>query len=179
MEKTGKMMFISFLVTLILLFGGFWGYQQYLIKKPIIAFLEKQQEVQLHDIHVSPSKVQLNLKVANLEQDFLIRKYPDLLTELKQKAKGKPLQVHLADHPNERLNLAWNQMVFGIREGIALQTYTLIPQTVKKWADENGIQYCLNIDEKSVYIMLRDGDDFLIRIVPVNMQTQKGGELFD
>lgn len=179
MQKSRKMMVVSFLVTLILLFGGFWGYQQVLIKKPMVAFLEGQQEVQLADIHVNPSKVEISLTVVNPGQDFFIRIYPDLITGLKQKAKGKMLQVHLSDHPNERLQSAWDQMVFGIREGIARQTYSQIPETVKKWADKNEVQYRLKMDEESVYIMLRDGDNFLIRTVPIEIQKQKGGELFD
>lgn len=176
MHKSGKTMVISFLVTLVLLFGGFWGYQQVLIKKPIVAFLAGQQEVQLADIHVNPSKVDINLTVANPGQDFFIRKYPDLLTGLKQKANGKTLQVHLSDQPNDRLQTAWDQMAFGIREGIARQTYSQIPETVKKWADKNEVEYHLKMDEESVYIMLRDGDHFLIRTIEI--QEQRGGEIF-
>ncbi len=178
MQKSRKTMVISFLVTLVLLFGGFVGYQQIMIKEPIVAFLEDRQEVQLADIHVTPAEVEISLNIKNPEQDFFIRKYPDLLTSLKKKAKGKTLQIHLIDQPNERLHKAWEQMVFSIREGIEKQTYSQIPETVKQWADKNGVQYRLKMDEESVYVMLCDGDKFLVRVIPVKIQKQKGGELF-
>ncbi|MGA8942479.1 MAG: hypothetical protein WB502_07140 [Thermoactinomyces sp.] len=178
MFKSVKMVVISFLVTLILMFGGFWGYQQVMIKKPIVSFLEDQQELRLQYIHVNPSRVEVGLTVSDSGCDGFIQKYPELVNRLKGKAKGKQLQVHLTDRPNKRLQTAWDQMAFGIREGIANQTYSQIPEAAKKWAEKYGVRYFLKMDEESVYIILCDGDHFLIRTVPVKTQKQKGGGVF-
>ena len=82
------------------------------------------------------------------------------------------------DRPNEKLILAWDQMVFGIREGIETKKYTEIPETIKKWADQYHIAYGVKMDKESVYILLYDGDHYLTRVLPAD-SPQKGGKGLD
>ena len=82
------------------------------------------------------------------------------------------------DRPNEKLLVAWDQMIFGIREGLETQKYTEIPETIGKWADQYHLGYGVKMNEDAVYILLYDGDHYLTRVMHVN-SAQKGGDSVD
>lgn len=173
-----KIIIISCLVTLILLFGGFWGYQELMVKRPVESMIEEQPEIKLRKMNVYPSDIEIQLEIIRPDQKVFTRHVPDLLNRIKEKNKGRSLHVKWEDRPNEKLLMAWDQMIFGIREGIETQKYTEIPETIKKWAEQYRLGYGIKMNQDSVYILLYDGNHYLARVLPLD-SLKKGGEGFD
>jgi hypothetical protein len=176
--KNKKIIFISCLVTLVLLFGGFWGYQELLVKRPVVSMIEKQTGMMLRNIDVYPSDIEIELEMNRPDQKVFTRKAPDLIRRIQEKNKHRSLHVKWKDRPNEKLLVAWDQMIFGIREGLETQKYTEIPETIGKWADKYDLGYGVKMNEDAVYILLYDGDHYLTRVMHVK-SAQKGGDNVD
>ena len=85
-----KIIFISCLVTLILLFGGFWGYQELMVKKPVVSMIEEQSGIKLQKMDVYPSDIQIQLELTRPNQESFTRNVPDLLNRIKEK-KQRPV----------------------------------------------------------------------------------------
>ncbi|SMO43443.1 hypothetical protein [Melghirimyces algeriensis] len=187
----------TLLISLIVLFGGFYAFQWFTVEQPIRQMVKEAPHLQLQDIFVQPNKVTLTLKPD--EKYSLAKDYPFLRRKMASLAGDRTMDVRLIDAPNPALNEAWNQMVFGVKEGLAHRRYTMIRETVNKiateeniwspynvrartahqryiWVRENvnkvateeSIRYKLSIDDSFVYIELHQGDRFLYKVLPLH-----------
>lgn len=83
--KNKKIIFISCLVTLVLLFGGFWGYRELLVKRPVVSMIEKQPGMTIRKIDVYPSDIEIELEMTRPDQKVFTREVPDLIHRIQEK----------------------------------------------------------------------------------------------
>lgn len=165
MTKQIKIVTISLVVTLIVLFGGYQGYQYIKIKKPLIDTIEAQRDITITKVEMEPdgAEVQLNVDPA---YDF-INKFPELSVQLDKKlGKGK-WHVTFTNPPTPKLERSWQEMVFGVKEGLETGKYTLIQSTVKQSSLKYKLVYQLYIDDQYTYLSLRDGNKTWYQILPI------------
>jgi hypothetical protein len=157
---------LTLFVTLLILFGGFFGYQRWEVELPIRQAVAKNAHVKLQQLAVQPDRVTIHLKT---EAGFsLTRDYVDLRKSISQLAGNRKLHLVVHDRPAPALNDAWDEMVFGIEEGIAHQRYTRIPQAVKQAAKPRNIRYRVTMDDQFLYVELRRDQYWLYRVLPLN-----------
>ncbi|MFC4078035.1 hypothetical protein [Salinithrix halophila] len=157
---------VSLVVSLFLLFGGYFAYQKFQIESPMEKAISQTSHIRDYSLQIQPEKITVRLMAKpsfSLQQDYipLRRKLTDL-------ADDRKLSLKLEDKAGGELKEAWNRMNFGVKEGIALQRYTQIPQAVSKEADTKGIRSHVMMDDRYLYIELRQGNQWLYRVLPLH-----------
>lgn len=157
---------ISLFVTLLLLFGGFFGYQWYFVQRPLESLIASTPHVTDKKIELQPTQVKIEIVT---DQPFsLTSDYPTLREQIEERIGKRKLEFKLVDKPSKEMETAWNQMAFGVKEGIAQKHYTQIPKTVQEVADPMQIQYDVKMDDQYVYIKLYKEDRFMYQVLPLH-----------
>ncbi|MBA4495144.1 hypothetical protein ACFO25_10140 [Paenactinomyces guangxiensis] len=166
MKAQANVTVISLFVTLFVLFGSFFGYQWWFVKKPLESVIKSSPHVTLKQMKVQPAEVKIVLKA---DPEFkLVSDYDPLRKKLKQISGNRNLELQVMDDPGPELKNAWNEMVFGVEEGIAGKQYTKIPQTVAKVAKDRQIGYKTKMDDDFIYIELYKKDRFMYQVLPLH-----------
>ncbi|MFD1426124.1 hypothetical protein [Kroppenstedtia sanguinis] len=158
-------------ISLLILFGGYFGFQWFQVEKPIRDTVQQTDHVKLEKIQVSPERIVIQLRPDDrflLASDFI-----PLREEIQTYGGDRKLEIQFSDRPDSALTEAWNQMVFGVREGMSHGQYTLIPQAVKQVAEKEGIQYRLGMDKKFVYVELHRGGHYLYQVLPLHQPERE------
>ncbi|SEN29680.1 hypothetical protein [Lihuaxuella thermophila] len=166
MNLQAKTAVISLFVTLGILFGGLLGYQYWFVQKPLEHAVRSTPHVQIKQLTIQHDRVKLVLAT---DREFsLASHYGELLEEIAPIVGKRQLELELLDHPGEELEAAWNEMAFGVREGIDIQRYSQIPQSVAQVAKARNIQYRTKMDDRFVYIELRQKDRYMYQVLPLH-----------
>ncbi|QKG84383.1 hypothetical protein GXN76_07760 [Kroppenstedtia pulmonis] len=176
MKKRWPIAALALVTSLFLLFGGFWGYQYFQIEKPIRQLIDQDPHLSFGEISVQPDLVIVELQPS---KDFsLIDDYVPLREKLKKFSQSRKLKVALRDNPDLLLKKSWNEMVFGVEEGMALHHYQSIPKSVERVSKSRGIDYDLGIDGSFILIELRHKKQRLYKVLPLN-QSESGVKVND
>ncbi len=172
---------VSLLVTLLLLFTGFYVYQSIYIKGAIEDEIVAKPQLTIGKLEIDRQEVRLDLKIG---KDFSINSdYYPLRQAIQSHIGKRELSIQLVDQPNEVLTNLWNELNFTVREGIEQRRYTKVLDTVKEMAKKRKISYQVHLDEHYLYVGLQDGENFLVRVIPLQVKVaslnKTGGEVKD
>ncbi|SDX18807.1 hypothetical protein SAMN05444487_111137 [Marininema mesophilum] len=168
MQNRWPMIAASLVVSLLLLFGGFFVYQKLQIENPMEETLAKTSHIQKYMLDASPNEITVRLIPS---RDFSLSKdYIPLRKKLSKFTRGRELSILIKHQSEGELLESWNRINFGIQEGIALKRYTKIPQTVSKEAKASQINAKVFMDKSHVYIELKKDNQRLYRVLPLNKQ---------
>lgn len=157
-------MLLSMLITMALLFGGWYFYQKVNVESPIRTEIGQLPSVSLADLNIDQDQVDVRLNVKNPDQ--LPDDYTKLVNMIEQTAPGKQVNISLTNQ-NEQLKKIWSNGLFTFTEAMDLHEYSKIP----KLLDDMKSAYKLdkvetNMDDKRVYVFLKRGNDQFFAIVP-------------
>lgn len=154
------------LVTLTALFGGFFAHQWWAIEQPIKEVVAETPHITLQSFDANPNRVEIKLKP---DPDFsLAVDYPVLRQRLEEIVGERELSIQLIDHPSPKLQKIWDQVVFGVSEGIVHQRYTEISDVIQSTAEQEKISYELTMDDEFIYISLQEDPHFIYRVFPLH-----------
>ncbi len=157
---------ISLFVTLAILFGGFFGYQYWLVEKPLEQAVRTIPHVKIEQLTIQPTRVKL---IVATDREFsLVSGYSQLLGRIEPIVGKRQLELKLKDRPGKELEEAWSEMAFGVQEGIDNRFYRQIPESVSQVAKERNIQYRTKMDDQFIYIELRKNDRFMYQVLPLH-----------
>jgi hypothetical protein len=156
---------LSLLVTLIVLFGGYFAYQWFAIEKPVKRAIHATPHVTLKELRVDPDRIEIRLSAD--EKFSLAADYLPLRKKLDSLAAGREVSIQFADRTDPVLEEAWNRMAFGITEAVVQRQYTRIPKTVEAAAKNADLRHEVAMDEQFIYVALYRGDHSLYRLIPV------------
>ncbi|MDR6224438.1 hypothetical protein [Desmospora profundinema] len=155
----------ALVVALAVLFGGYTAYQWTQVDRPIEETVAQTPHVTLKKKEVSPDRISIRLET---DSDFsLTRDYPSLREQLTTIAGGRLLEIELIDRPDDVLTQAWNEMLFGVKEGLANQQYSNIPEAVKTFTP-SGAESQVAMDETHLYVEIKRGDARMYQILPLH-----------
>lgn len=160
-----KIVAISLVVTLLVLFRGYQGFQYFKVEKPIQDVLQKQVEISIVNMKIEPgiTKVQVHAKP---NYDF-IDKFPDVPTQLDEELGQGKWKISFINPQTATIKKAWQEMVFGVEEGMNTGKYTLVQSTVRQIANKYHLPYNLFLDDQYVYLSLQDGNKTWFQILPI------------
>jgi hypothetical protein len=166
MTKQVKTTIVSLVVTLIVLFGGYQGYQYFKIDKPINdMFLTQHKNISVSKIDFDPSNVQIQL---NIKPDYpYIDEFPSLTKQLDEILGVGKWSITFINTQTPNIKQAWKEIIFGVKEGIHTGRYTLIQSVTKQIANKYSLSYDIYMDDQYVYLMLRDGNKFWYQMLPM------------
>jgi len=163
--------FLSLILTLGLLFGGWFMYQQFYVQRPIEEFIVSKQQVVLKemDIHKVPVTVELDFKDPNtFAMDF---------KEIKQfiaSKTNKPVEIRIPP-AGEEMKKLWEEEYFFIAEAIKKQEYSEIPKIIEKVEKERQLEKSVTrMDQENIYVYLQKGSDHLYAVLPLTEEVKPG-----
>ncbi|MFV9510654.1 hypothetical protein [Tepidibacillus sp. LV47] len=163
--KNWLLTFVVFIISLIVLFGGSFLYQDFRIEKPIKEAINEIKGVKLQQIQLDKEKVILTLDVSNI--DNFVNTYHQIEERVVPIIGKRELQLHFESNQDQALLHAWNQAYFDVAQAIDKNEYSTIPTVVKKIKSQAHLDKVgYGMDEKSVYIDLHAGDKSLYVILP-------------
>lgn len=142
----------SLLITLVILFSGWWLFQWVQVKQPISELLNEQPHVNDYTIDVLPSRINIHLQVNSeftLSSDYL-----RLLQQIKEESKQTKVTLTLIDDRNDALQATWNDLYFILAEGINRGEYYEMLQQLQQYPLADEIDLQVTMDEERVYVWL-------------------------
>lgn len=166
---------VSSLITLIVLFSGFYLYQSVVVAKPITEKAKSIPQMEIVKQKMDPMNWELEIQVT---KPFpFVEQYPAFRKEIYDHAGDRKVKIRIQDHPNKRLQEVWNDLDLVIQEGLALQKYTMIERELDAKATEAGVIADVSMDNQFLYISMTDQEHFLYRAIPlVDSKIKKGEE---
>jgi hypothetical protein len=154
-------------VTLLVLFGGYFAQDYWMVQKPLESLFEAEHHITLHSLKVKPDQVDIELTP---QAGFLFtEEYIRLQEKAKQLAGWRKVVIRIRDHRTPKLEKVWNEMQFGVREGIERKEYTKIPQTVATVAKQYHVSQGVEMDDANLYVEISDGNGVLDEVIPLNI----------
>ncbi|WP_047152587.1 hypothetical protein [Aneurinibacillus tyrosinisolvens] len=165
--------FLSILFSSLLLFGGWYVFQNQFVKKPIANEIAVMKDVKLNHINVKRDSVVLNLTFNNSEK--FAEEYKQIQKIVADKSNGKNAVIEL-DSPNKQLKKVWDDNAFAIAEAMDLHTYSRIPGVLNDIKKKHQLASALShMDEENIYIYLNDGKSSYYTVLPRQKEVSRNG----
>lgn len=157
-----QIVLITFAVVLGVLFVGFQLYQNKILPDRISKDISTVEFVKMVTISTDTNKYIIKVKLGEVEN--LMKTY----REIENKVKKYPVKTNilLIDNPDEKLNNVYYNSQFSIYEGIQKGDYMKMYDTIKEISNKNNVIPHVYIDEKNIYLDLRDNYHYLYKIIP-------------
>ncbi|MGD8189254.1 hypothetical protein ACQCN2_04550 [Brevibacillus ginsengisoli] len=157
---------ISLLVTMALLFGGWFLYQKVEVEEPIRTEISGMTSATLADLQINKDQILIKLTVTN--PDKFPAEYMDLQNYIAQDITNKKVEVDLTNQ-NPALKQIWMDGTFAFTEALDLREYSKIPQLVSDWKVKNHLDNASTaMDQNNIYVFLKRGSEEYYTIVPRN-----------
>ncbi|MBU5674437.1 hypothetical protein [Paenibacillus brevis] len=155
----------SVVVSAVLLFGGWFAYQQWAVENPFQHKVSQMEGVKGVQTSITPNQVELNLDLApNTDFAGLVRQ---IEADGKKLLGSRELKLTIKDQKSERLEQVWQEALFPIAQAMENKQYTEITAALEQLeSTESGISAKADMDEKNVYITLTDGQVSKFIILP-------------
>lgn len=163
-------------VSLILLFAGWFLYQENNIKEPIINNVNKVNGVTVDEIIVNTKVIELNLSLQHIE-DLQVT-YKEILNVIEPHVNNRELKININSNPSDEIIDAWNSSYFYIAEAIKQNKYSLVPETIDNLKQDYSLDYAnCTMDEKNIYINLQKSNSSFYIAIPIadNMEVNSVG----
>lgn len=160
-----KIVITALLLTLIFLLSIRYFYSWYNLGAPLKNALNEDNRIQSFTIEKSGETFIVSVTLNNQFND-ISEVYYDLNGKLESIIKSRNYQLDIKGIENDKLKEIYYNMHFSLYENIMKNNFTNIDNDIKKIAEQSGIsEYKIIIDHKNVYIMLRDNDNGLYKII--------------
>ncbi len=155
----------AILISSVLLFGGWFVYQNTAIKAPIEELIQGIPGIVKTDIQLDRNTVNLTLELAD---DAELRSiYEQINTKSKSVSGNRSVTIDLESQSSAQLDNWWSEALFPVAQAMENRQYADIPSSLNALAAGiNGLKVQTEIDAKNVYIHLSDGTDHKYIVLP-------------
>lgn len=161
---------LSLVMTLGILFGGWYTFQQYYVQQPIEHFIVSKPQVVLNDIQIQNNKVVVDLDFKN--PDTFAKDYKEIVEFISDKTQGKKVVIQLPKQGDEMKKL-WEEQYFGIAEAMEKQEYSRIPGLMEEMRKKIKLEKTLTrMDEENIYVYLQKGVNHLYAVLPLKEEVK-------
>ncbi|MHA0855391.1 hypothetical protein [Paenibacillus sp. CMAA1364] len=155
---------LTVVISAVVLFGGWFGYQQVALHNPLQNIVKLYEGVTHVQVEMNRSDVIVKLQVEpGTKLSGLVQ---ELTTEGKSIIGNRNLKLDVADHSNETLEQFWSEALFPVAEAMENRQYTQIVEKLNGMKEHTNIQVTTEIDDLNVYVTLTDGIDSKFIILP-------------
>ncbi|MGD9677077.1 MAG: hypothetical protein AB7V16_01770 [Vulcanibacillus sp.] len=159
-----SMVLIFMSVSLIILFGGWYLYQENNIKEPITNSINDITGVTVDEIKLDINEIELNLTLEKI--DKLQVTYNSILNKLQPYLNNRDLTININSNPSDDILEAWSNSYFSIAEAIELKNFSLIPETVLELKKDYSLDQAIcTMDNQNIYIKLQQGESSLYIVI--------------
>jgi hypothetical protein len=157
------------IVTLSVLFSGWFTYEYFGIHQPIEDEVEQVAGVKLVDFKMTNEELHLTVRVS--PEASLREVKAALEAQLGEVLEGRLVVLQVEDQTTAALDRFWSESLFHVAESMSLKRYSEIPNHLKSVENqlENG-RVVVEMDEKNVYVQLYAGSAYKYVILPRESQ---------
>lgn len=157
---------VSVAVGALLLFGGWYTYDQFAVKGPLEKAINK-----LPDVVASTSSFEngtANVSLTLAEGADLRTVYDQLTADGASVLKGRDLKLDVSGEVgSEELDKLWSTVLFDVAQAMETKTYSQIPAALDELvAAHVGLTVNTEMDDTNVYITLHKGEAVKYIILP-------------
>ncbi|WP_286884318.1 hypothetical protein [Aneurinibacillus sp. UBA3580] len=165
--------FLSVLFSSLLLFGGWYVFQNQFVKKPITNEIATMKGVKLNDIAIARDVITLNVAFNN--PDKFAEDYKRVKKIASEKSNGRAVKIEF-DSPNKNLQKIWDENAFAIAEAMELHTYSKIPGVLEQIKKKHKLANVgSHMDDQYVYIYFNDGKNPYYAVLPREREVSRNG----
>lgn len=159
---------ITSLLSVTLLFGGFFIYRHFALQEPLQKIVSRYDGVNKSHITINRSEVTLKL---DLKPGTKLRELVQYVSkEGKSVIDGRKLTLDVDQNSNELLDEYWDKALFSVAEAMESSKYTIIPTKLdelkEQYSHYKGVKASTEIDDNNVYVSLSNGDKTKFIILP-------------
>ncbi len=161
--------FVSLIVSTVILFGGWYLYQDYFVEKPIKDYVASLEGVQIEDIVIQREQISVEISFSDAGA-FLIH-YSNIYEKVKQYARGKQVDLRLPAG-SEDLKEIWNEGYFTLAEILEHRQYSRIPDFMDSLKEQYGLDKAeAKLDQHYLYIVIEKNDQISYRVMPRSVEV--------
>jgi len=154
---------LTVVISAVVLFGGWFAYRQVAVHNPIEKMVTQYDGVKDAQITINRNDVLLKL---DLQPDVDLGKLVQYIHKEGQTLIGsRSIKLDVVDRSNETLDNWWGEALFTVAQAMENKQYAEITPTLSKMAT-GGIKVNAAMDDKNVYVSLRDGNASKFVILP-------------
>ncbi len=158
-------------VSLIILFGGWFLYQENNIKNPILDNLRNIDGIKVDDLVLNTKEIKLDLSFVQI--DDLQITYNKILDELEPYTNNREIKININSNSSDEMITIWNDSYFYIAEAIVQKKYSLIPETMEMIKRDYFLEKAVcTMDDNYIYIDLHQGDSSLYVVIPTDQYME-------
>ncbi|WP_139489123.1 hypothetical protein [Brevibacillus dissolubilis] len=155
---------LSMVVTLSLLFGGWFLYQKVQVENPIETKIGQMTSAKLNEIKVD--KTHINVKLTVTKPDEFPEEYNELQQEIAKMVPDKEVDIAVTNQDGD-LKDVWNNGLFAFTEAVELHQYSKIPAMLAEWKQVNKLDRAAShMDDENIYVFLQRGDQQFYTVIP-------------
>ncbi|PWW05507.1 hypothetical protein DFQ01_10466 [Paenibacillus cellulosilyticus] len=157
---------VSVAVSALLLFGGWYTYDQFAVKGPLEKAISNLPNVV--DSTSSLENGTANVSLTLAEGADLRTVYDQLTTDGSSVLKGRDLKLDVTGSvSSDELDKLWSTVLFDVAQAMETKTYSQIPAALDELAAANaGLTVNTEMDDTNVYITLTKGEAVKYIILP-------------
>ncbi|GGJ12048.1 hypothetical protein [Paenibacillus hunanensis] len=164
---------ITALVSVAVLFGGFFAYRQLTLYKPLMNMVTAYPGVNSAQISINQKEVDLKLDLkSNADLGSIMEQFNKQSMPI---VGARKVKLEVEDHSDQQLNNIWENAMFPVSQAMANRQYTDIPKTMQQIAGKNsGITAKAQMDDRNVYVSISNGKASKFLILPLSAQATGG-----
>lgn len=163
-QLKGKVILITTIITVLVLFGGWAIYDQFVVKGPLEQAISKIDGI----VHVDKpvrDQQKLTIKLELTPTASLKDVYAEISKQGKKMIGNRTLQLDVINKEQQILQQVWEKSLFHIAEAMETRTYSAIPAILEELATDQMEVYT-DMDNANVYITLKYDNEALHKILP-------------
>jgi hypothetical protein len=155
----------TILISSALLFGGWFLYQNTMVKSPIEDAIQDIPAIISSDIQIDRNSLHLDLQLSN---DAKLRPVYEEITEMSKSLAGnRTVTIDLDSQSSDRLDDWWSEALFNVAQAMETRQYSDIPKSLEQLAGgSDGLRVSSEIDTDYVYVHLTDGTHHKYIVLP-------------
>lgn len=153
-----KPLLLTLVVSVVVLFGGWFFYQNMAVQSPLEQVVKEVSTVQKAKANITGDEVRVELQV---KPEASLREIAQHIYAEGGKTIGsKKLSLIVTNASSPALDAWWSKALFSVSEAMETKHYTQIPETLQQLSkDMNTTHFKVNteMDNHNVYVSLTDG----------------------
>lgn len=167
-----KPLVVTLVVSMTVLIGGWFLYQNVAIQSPVEQIAKEVSDVTAAKANVTNDKIQLSIQV---QPDANIRQIVERIQkESKSTLDHKKLEIVVSNPSSEALDDWWSTALFAVAQAMENKQYTDIPKALEQASasmNQDQFKATAEMDEHNVYISLTDGKASKYIILPLQGES--------
>jgi hypothetical protein len=155
----------TILISSALLFGGWFLYQNTMVKSPIEEAIQAVPGIVQSNLQLDRNTVNLTLQ---LSDDAKLRPvYEEISKKSKSIAGNRTVTIDLEGQSSEQLDTWWSEALFSVAQAMETRQYGDIPRSLEQLANgTKGLLVNTEIDADNVYVQLTEGTHHKYIVLP-------------